>query len=218
MEYALLASLAEEDRRRVLSQATRRKFARNEVVFHEGDPAHSLHFLAKGRVAFRIVTPFGETATLDIVGPGVAFGELALLEPDGIRSATVVALEPVETLALHRTEFEKMSRDHPDTYRLLAIALAQRVRELSRLLEEALYVPADRRVIRRLLDLVDVYRDDDGERTVIPVSQEALATLAGTTRPTANRVLRAAAEAGAVALSRGRVEILDRELLARRAR
>jgi len=41
---------------------------------------------------------------------------------------------------------------------------------------------------------------------------------AGTTRPTANRVLKDAESEGLIALARGRVDVLDRAGLARRAR
>ena len=58
--------------------ARRRTFRRGEVVFHRDDLAESLHLIVKGRFAVRITTPLGETAMLDVIGPGEAFGELAV--------------------------------------------------------------------------------------------------------------------------------------------
>ena len=89
---------------------------------------------------------------------------------------------------------------------------AAEVRRLSQRLAEALYDNADKRVIRRLLDLDDIYNG------VIPLTQDDLATMAGTTRPTANRVLQGLVGAGLVALSRGRFQVLDRAELVHRAR
>ena len=54
--------------------------------------------------------------------------------------------------------------------------------------------------------------------SVIPLTQEQLAEMAGTSRATVNRVLRQAEEAGAVSLSRGRIRVTDRALLVKRAR
>ncbi len=54
----------EEEVRRLLSIARRRRFSRNEVVFHREDPADSLHLISKGRFAIRIMTPLGETVTI----------------------------------------------------------------------------------------------------------------------------------------------------------
>jgi CRP/FNR family transcriptional regulator, cyclic AMP receptor protein len=53
---------------------------------------------------------------------------------------------------------------------------------------------------------------------VIPLTQEDLATMAGTTRPTVNRILREVEMAGVIRLSRARVEIVDQAGLARTAR
>jgi hypothetical protein len=50
------------------------------------------------------------------------------------------------------------------------------------------------------------------------VTQEILAGLAGSTRPTTNQVLQAAAEAGMITLGRGQVRIDDPAALRRRAR
>jgi CRP-like cAMP-binding protein len=82
---------------------------------------------------------------------------------------------------------------------------------------DALYVPVERRVWRRLLELEDVF-GDGGETTVISLTQEDLAQVVGTTRPTMNRLLRDGEGAGILRVARGRVEIVDHDQLARRAR
>src|ERR671922_1063228 len=104
MEWPLLDGVPEEPRRRVLAAARLRRFARGEVIFHEGDPGDTLHLIARGRVAVRVTTPLGDTATLAVLGPGDFFGELALLS-ESPRTATVTALEKTETMALHRDAF-----------------------------------------------------------------------------------------------------------------
>src|SRR5881275_1985424 len=93
MQWQLFGDLPSEEIRRVLAMARRRTFGRGEIVFHEGDPADTLHLIAKGRFAVRIRTAVGDRVTVAIRGPGEAFGELALAgrEP-APRSATVAAL------------------------------------------------------------------------------------------------------------------------------
>jgi CRP/FNR family transcriptional regulator, cyclic AMP receptor protein len=216
MRWRLLDGLPEEELRRVLAMARRRRFARNEVVFHRGDPADSLHLIAKGRFAVRIVTPLGDTAILSILGPGELFGEIALVSDRAERSATLVALEPAETLSVHRIDFEALRARHPETADVVISVLAGQIRRLSEHLVEALYVPADRRVLRRLIELADVYGDDDG-RVLIPLNQEDIAGLAGTSRATVNKVLRDAETRGEVRLERGRTVVLDVEAIRRRA-
>jgi CRP/FNR family cyclic AMP-dependent transcriptional regulator len=215
MQWQLFGDLPSEEVRRVLSMARRRTFGRGEVVFHEGDPADSVHLIAKGRFAVRVTTPLGETATLAIRGPGEAFGELALVS-DLPRSATVAALEPAETHSLYRREFDELRREHPYVNRMLVAILAAAVRRMDELIVEAFYVGAEKRVLRRLRDLAAVY--GNGSSTVtVPLTQEDLAGLAGTSRATVNRVLREEESRGTVTLGRGRTTVIDLETLKRRA-
>jgi CRP-like cAMP-binding protein len=135
---------------------------------------------------------------------------------DARRSATVSALEPAETRVIHRSDFTELLRRHPSVDAVLLGILADQIRLLSDRLVEALYVPADTRIRRRLVELADLYEDDGAG--VIPLTQEVLAVLAGTTRETVNRVLREEERRGVITLGRGRVEVLDGDGLRRRAR
>jgi CRP/FNR family transcriptional regulator, cyclic AMP receptor protein len=208
-----LLGLEEPVRREVLAVAAWRRFDRGVVLFHEGEAGGSLHVLMRGRVAVRVMTPDGDTATLNVIGPGAAFGELSLLGPAAQRSATVQAIEPAQTLVLQRADFERLRRSYPSIDRLLAEYLAAQVRRLSERLTEALCFEARIRVLRRLLELDSVF-----ERGPVAVTQEEIATMAGTTRPTVNRVMQDLAEAGIVELGRGRFTVADPAALARAAR
>ena len=212
MEWDLFKGLPEEWVRQIVSDARRRRFARREVLFHEGDPAASVHLIARGRVAVRVTTPLGDVATLDLLVAGDLLGEMALLLPGAARSATAVALEPTDTLVVDAARFAAMRAEQPALADVLIQLLSARVRQLNDRLVEALYVPADVRLLRRVLELAQVYGD------TIPLTQEDLAGLAGATRATVNRVLRREEKVGTVALSRGQLTVLDRATLARRAR
>ncbi|MGK5112282.1 Crp/Fnr family transcriptional regulator [Geodermatophilus sp. CPCC 205506] len=216
MEALMLEGLAEEDRRRILSAARRRSYSRGEVLFHEGDAGTTLHILMRGHVAVRASTPSGDVVTLSVVGPGDIFGELALVRPRHERTATVVALESVETATLDQQAFDRLRHEHPAVDHFLVTLLARRVARLSAHLVEALHVPAEQRVLRRLLALVALYQD--GPLPVaVPLTQEDLASMAGTSRPTTNRVLRQMEELKALQLTRGRIEVLDLAPLRRHA-
>ena len=112
-------------------------------------------------------------------GPGDAFGELALLEREPVRSATVSALEPAETHSVYRGDFERLRREHPIVNDVLIHILADRLRHLSEQVVEAYYVPADRRVVRRVCELAELYGHGETE-IVVPLTQEEIAELAGT--------------------------------------
>jgi CRP-like cAMP-binding protein len=210
-----VTGVPEEDVRRLVSVARRRRFSRHEVVFHREDPADSLHLVNKGRFAIRIMTPLGDTVTIGLRGPGDSFGEMALVAEGGKRSATVAALEEAETLAVYVADFHRLRREHPSVDQVLIAFLAGEVRRQNELLLEALYIPVERRVLRRLAELGELYADRDA---VVPLTQEELAEMAGTSRATVNRVLREEQERGTVELRRGKTVVLDRGEIARRAR
>jgi CRP/FNR family transcriptional regulator, cyclic AMP receptor protein len=204
MEWQLFAGVPQEDVRRLLAIARRRTFDRGEVVFHRGDPANALHLIVQGRFAIAITTPLGETAMLGIRGPGDAFGDLALVSgASAERSATVSALEPGETRSVARDDFAQLRREHPSVDAVLVAILAESVRRLSEHVIEAYYLSAESRVLRRLVELAGLYGD------AVPLSQETLAELAGTSRATVNRVLREQAERGVLELGRAKIVVLD---------
>lgn len=196
---------------RVGDGALTRRYRRGEVLFHQGDVANSLHVVTAGRVAVRLLTEDGHTVTVAVVGPGNVLGELALLTPEGRRSASAEALEPVETSSIDRRLFDDLRATLPEVDDILLALLAARVRELDALLLEALHVPAEVRVLRRLRELAELY----GE--VVPLRQEDLAGLAGTTRGTVNRLLQRLVQSGTVELDRKRIRVLDHAALAEAA-
>ena len=214
MEWSLLAGLPAEDVRQLLAIARRRTFAKGEVVFHRDDPADSLHLVARGRFAVRVTTPLGDAALLTLRGPGEAFGELALVSgADAVRAATVESLDAGETRAVYRRDFDALRREHPRVGEVLFAVLADEVRRANVLLLDAYYAGADTRIRRRLLDLAAA--ETDG---VVRLTQEDLASLAGTSRATVNRVLRDEQRRGALELRRGATVVVDAEALRRRAR
>jgi CRP/FNR family transcriptional regulator, cyclic AMP receptor protein len=202
MEWQLFAGVPAEDVRRLLAIARRRAFGRGEVVFHRGDPANALHLIVEGRFAVAITTPLGETAMLSVRGPGEAFGDLALVSGGSSeRSATVSALEPGETRSVLRDDFARLRRDHPGIDAVLVAILAESVRRLSEQVTEAYYLPAEARVLRRLSELAELYGG------TVPLPQEALAELAGTSRATVNRVLREQERRGRIKLGRAKIVV-----------
>jgi CRP-like cAMP-binding protein len=218
VEWQLLDELPDAERRLVLGRMRRRTFARSEVLFHEGDPADTLHFVAEGRVMVRRSSPAGDSVAFRVIGAGRVLGDVALVARDPRRSSTVVALEPTATLSIAYSEFDALCRDHPELRRVVAVLLSARVRRLSDQLVEALFLPVEARLVHRLADLCDEY-DRTGTASVvsIPLSQTDVAELAGATRPTANRVLRQLEADGLVRLGRGRLDVVDPAALRRQA-
>jgi len=194
----------------------RHRYRAGEVIFHEGDPAGSLHLIERGHVAVRLTTERGEEAIIDVLRPGESFGEQALIDTSGVRTASVSAIDRAETLALDAITFVRLGEENPQIVRFVMMVLAERLRSTNRELLDALCVVPERRLARRLVRLADQFGDGEGPVTV-PVIQADIAAMIGVTRPTANRLLQRAQADGLVDLGRGRVVVVDRDGLRRRS-
>ena len=214
MEWVLLSALDEDQRREVLARSVRQRFKKGEAIIRAGGTGDALYLVATGTVAVRVFSPRGGVATIDVLSPGDAFGEQALIVDREGRTATVTALEPCETLRLTQAEFERLLAEYPGVLRLLVEVLEARLRVTTQDLVDALYLSVETRIYRRLTKLARIY----AARDAIPLTQEDLASMAGTTRQSLNKVLRKAQDDGLVALTRGRVSVIDAEGIARRSR
>jgi CRP-like cAMP-binding protein len=196
----------------VLARAGRpRHFRAGEVVFHQGDPCDCLFVLRTGRVAVRAVTPEGEELTVGLLAGPDAFGEVGLIRSDHHHTATVVALTAVDAVSVPATRFHALRVEHPELTEWLLRTLTARLERTMALLADALYLDADRRVVRRLLDCRRSFGVTGDEP--LPLTQDDVAAMAGVTRPTANRALRRLEASGLVRLGRRHIEVLDEAAL-----
>jgi CRP-like cAMP-binding protein len=216
---SLVEVMSDDQRLEFLRHTTERKFARNEVVFHEGDPADSLHIVEKGLFVARSTSTLGHVLIVNVFRPGSVFGELALLRKEPVRSATVAAMRAGRTRMLRRADLERL-RSGPAGRQLdqfLLTALADLNLALTAQVIELLFTSTSKRIQRQLLRLGELGIGDDGDGW-IRLSQDELAMLTATTRATVNRVLRDLERRGIVDLGRGRSRIIDIEQLTRLAR
>ncbi len=214
-EDALAAlAVSEQERQQLLASGRwRRRFDKGEVLYRRGAHGDSLHVVAKGSIALRTIIPRGDEVTFMVLGPGDVCGLAAFVGSEE-RFVDAVALEASETHEIQRSELLALRLTNPSIDDFLLQCIAGQLQRMAGHLFEALYVPADARVLRRLHALAPLYGNDHGSTIVVPLTQDDIANLAGTSRPTTNRVLRAAQEAGAITLKRGRIEIHDLERLA----
>jgi CRP-like cAMP-binding protein len=204
--------LNHNERRELRSIMRRRRFERNEVVFHQGDPGSSIHVIESGWFLVQVLTRAGERVGMTIEAPGDVFGELALLNTDGVRTATIRALRPAETMSLEGHQFNDLRRRKPEIDRFLVALLTARVERLTVQLAEVAWTPADQRVCRQVVRLLQAF--DGG---TIYLKQSEVASLAQTTRPTVSNALNDLARQGIVSTGRGFIDVLDPAGLQRQA-
>jgi CRP/FNR family cyclic AMP-dependent transcriptional regulator len=193
----------------VLARTVERSYGADMALCREGDAPDGMYLMEQGRALVQSLTVDGAAVGLNVVDAGDVVGEQALLAQTA-RSATVVAVRPTIVRLLLPAQFRELRTERPEIDQFLVLVLDERLREMSRRFNEAVHSTAEERVCRRVLALASAF---DGK---IRISQATLASLAGTTRPTVNRVLQQLVREESVRLRRARIEVVDPEALAAR--
>jgi len=119
-ELEKLAALAKEE-----------NVAPGQELFREGAPGDALYVVVLGTVAVSKKTARGSDEEVATVGSGSYFGEMALVDDDHKRSATVAAKEPTTVHVYARAGIEQLcERDASFArylYRAVARGLARRL-------------------------------------------------------------------------------------------
>ena len=192
-----------------------RRFRRGETVFHQGDPGDALFVIASGSVKVVLPSDEGaEPAIVAILGPGEFFGELAIL--DGApHSATIVSVEPTETLVLHRDAFLGLIDSDPELRRALLASLATEIRRLTGHVEDLHFLDLPGRLASRIVRLAASAGATSGEARIgWPYTQSELAGMIGGSRQSVNRLLADLTDQGLVRLERDHLVVVDVERLA----
>ena len=216
---ALFAKVDDESLRACAANLRMRRFRRGETIFHQGDPGDSLYIVESGAVKIVLPSPEGgEEAIIATLSRGDFFGELAIL--DGApHSATAVALEPTETLVLHRDPFERLIDTDRTLRTALFAGLSAELRRLTGHVAELHFLDLPGRLARRIVSLTrDADPDATGEvRLEWPYTQSDLAAMIGGTRQTVNRLLADFVAQGLIRFERDTLIVPDVETLARAA-
>ncbi len=191
-----------------------RHFHRGEVIFNQGDSADLLYIIVAGTVRISIASEDGREKDIALLQPGECFGEMALLDGSD-RSATATAMEASDTLTLLRQDFFEFIGQHPEVIADTTSLLTRRLRHVNQMVGDMAFFNAPTRIAKHLLELAATYAGvADWQHPVeIPLGQDELARLVGTTRETISRVLNSYRRLGILTISHRRITIVDREAL-----
>lgn len=204
-----LEALDERARAGLQDRATARSWPAGATLFREGEAADHVLILTSGLVKAVAVSEDGQTTTLALRGAGEVLGELAAVD-GGTRSASVVAIEPVEALSVPAGAFREFLREQPGAALALLAGITERLRDASRRQAEFGTLDATVRVARILAELGDTYGEpvEDGLRVEL-VSQDELASLCGASREAVARALRTLRGHDVVRTGRRTITITD---------
>jgi CRP-like cAMP-binding protein len=160
-------------------------FARNEVIFSQGDTCENVLYVQHGGVKLSVLSKSGREAVVAMLGPGDFFGEGCLAgQPLRIGSAT--AITPTTLLLIGKKQMTNvLHKERTLSDRFIAHMLSRNVRIEQDLIDQ-LFNSSEKRLARALL-LLARYGEQGRPRQNVPkISQETLSEMVGTTRSRVN--------------------------------
>ena len=166
---------------------TRRSVTRGTIIMAAGDPTDSLYIVLSGRLKVMMSDEDGKEVILSILGPGEFFGEMGLID-DAPRSASVVAIEACELLAINRRDFKKCLAENFEMAMAVMRGLVRRLREADRKIGSLALLDVYGRVARLLLDMAETV---DGQKMVTKrLPKQDIAKMIGASREMVSRVMK----------------------------
>lgn len=156
----------------------------------EGDPATHLFILVEGWVKVLSVTREGQQLVLALRGHGDLIGEFAG-ETTGYRTATVRAIGTVRSLIVGYEKFNSYLDTRPGASHAYRHAVTQRWNDAATSLRSRSVTTGAQRLAGLLINLAERHGQpaNGAIHVAVPLSQEDLASLAGTSRATVTRAL-----------------------------
>lgn len=198
-----------------LFDATRpRKLKIREELCHRGDEGTQVYRVIRGTLKLLSTSDGGDDVVFSIVGTGELVAEIGFLGSP-TRTAAVSALTESELLAIDRRDFLSFLKAHPEAAFESMAVLAERIKRISELVEDKLFLNLPIRLAKKLVQHASIYGDDveGGVRINLKLSQEEWGDLVGATRESINKQMRAWNEAGVVSSDAGFVMLERSDVL-----
>ena len=207
------AELSEADRETVRERCSRVQAKPKQVLVEQGGLDRDMYVVERGRLRISTISEEGKEIGIGVLEPGDTFGEMAMLDNEP-RSATITTMDFCELLKLSPEDFKTMVLEQPSlAFNLLGI-LAQRLRHTTKVYQDTVFRDIPARLAQFLLEFSHPSMHSEDEQVLdFSLSQYELGTLINASRESVNKQLREWEEQGVIRKNRGRIRLLDLDVL-----
>jgi len=208
--------LTQDERDALSGLGMRRHYPRRTNLCTEGDPATHVFILLAGWVKILSSTKDGHEIVLALRGNGDIVGETAG-ETTGHRNATIRAIDAVRALTVGYDRFGSFLEANPGANRAYRRVVTRKFNDTDAILRSRTGTSGAQRLARVLLDLADRCGQsvNGGIYLVLPLTQDELASLSGTSRATVTRALSRWRKRDFILTAQRHITITDLEALRR---
>jgi CRP-like cAMP-binding protein len=193
-----------------------KSYEKKEIVFWEGDYAHSLYFIANGSVKTYKSTETGKEFVTGIHSEGDFIGQLSLLSNLGKYIENAIVLEAAELSVIPKKDFMKLLNGNPMVSQKFIRMISKDTIDIQGHLVAMAYASVRQRAARTLLELYDKGIIKDKGKGGKGIAREDFAGLIGTATETAIRTLSDFKDEGLITTDHGRkILLLNRAELKR---
>ncbi len=184
-----------------------RRYPKSAFVVNQNETGSAMFLLVTGRVKVALASPDGKELALNYLEAPAHFGEMSLVDAEP-RSADVIAMTDLEVFVLDAKDLSAAIQIQPRLALSLIATLSRRLRATIGRLEELAFHDATHRVMRVVFNVATASYETRGVPVIQGLTHYDIATLAGTSRETASRVISSLAKEGVLA-TKGRKIVVD---------
>lgn len=214
-QLQIFHNLTEEELKKslVCSQATVRKYKKNEYIFQQGDAPKKLYFVLEGEIELGSINLNGKVTRISRVTVGEEFGEVEMFLRQSAYSGYARAKKEVSVLEVSQSFFggrcERNCVHHSKVVFNMLQLFAEKADKHNHQIEVLTSGNLRQRVAAYLLE-----NSNPDYRVKLQMNREDLAAYLNTTRPSLSRMLLNLQEEGIIQLvNRKVIEILDYDRL-----
>lgn len=203
----IFADLGPEELETLSEMVQLRQVPKGAFIVTQHERGGCMYLLVTGRVKVSLASPDGKELALNYLEAPAHFGEMSLVDSEP-RSADVIAVTDVEVLSLDGKDLSAAIQVQPRLALSLIATLSRRLRHTITRLEDMAFHDAKHRVMRVLLNVATASYEARGVPVIAGLTHYEIATLAGTSRETASRIISALVKEGVLA-TKGRRIVVD---------
>lgn len=203
----MFSDLSSADLEALAGMVSYKQIPKGAFIITQNERGSTMYLLVSGRVKVSLASADGKELALNYLDAPAHFGEMSLVDAEP-RSADVIAATDVEVLGLDSKDLSDAIKLQPRLALTLIATLSRRLRQTISRLEDLAFHDATHRVMRVLLNVATASYEARGVPMIAGLTHYEIATLAGTSRETASRVISNLCREGVVA-TKGRRIIVD---------
>jgi CRP/FNR family transcriptional regulator len=124
----LFAGLKDKQLQRLADRMVERTYSAGDLIVKQGQGGEGFYVITAGKAEATRERADGEKIVVNTFGPTDFFGELALLDEEGVRTASITVTEPTTCLILTRWDFIATLRQDADMAVEILQEMAKRFR------------------------------------------------------------------------------------------